>query len=254
VRRWGRIGPFVVTLALAAAPLPPDATRLEALSPQRPLEYLELAEEIADAATTDAERQLARRLYALAGLLDRERLARSAALGLLAIETDRRQRERLDALARLLSPAVEAVPSRAFAVRRDAAVALSEAFSAFRRGRGSQGTSALRVPGADDLLDRYGLALPGGPQRFREDLRAFRAGSVRPEIAPEARAATFALDEALLSAAGDRPDLRFSSDLVRGGDAPLPEVDALRLESVFGTDLSRPIWRDGQWVPPPAAP
>ena len=54
------------------------------------------------------------------------------------------------------------------------------------------------------------------------------------------------------AAAAPRPDGRFSTDLARGGDAPLLEVDTLRLETVFGTDVSRPIFRGGQWVPVPA--
>src|SRR5690606_40590935 len=64
--------------ALAQPLVAQQATRweaqLEALQPQEPMRYFELAEEIADAATTPAERQLAQHLCALAGLLDRDRL------------------------------------------------------------------------------------------------------------------------------------------------------------------------------------
>jgi hypothetical protein len=108
------------------------------------------------------------------------------------------------------------------------------------------------VPGADDLLERHGVSMPGGAKRFREDLRVFRSGSMRPEIDAARREAMFAVDDAILSAAAPRPDGRFSTDLARGGDAPLLEVDTLRLETVFGTDVSRPIFRGGQWVPVPA--
>jgi hypothetical protein len=61
----------------------------------------------------------------------------------------------------------------------------------------------------------------------------------------------FAIDDAILSGAAERPDGRFSTDLARGGDAPLVEVDTSRLESVFGIDASRPFWRSGQWVAAP---
>ena len=64
----------------ASAPTRWDA-RLEALDPTRPLDYFLLGEEVADAAVNEAERQLARELFGLAGALDRDRLARSAALG-----------------------------------------------------------------------------------------------------------------------------------------------------------------------------
>lgn len=246
------MGVLAVLFAAGPSGEPPSReARLAALDPKRPLDYLELAEEIADAlpaSGADDDRRLARRLYALAGLLDRERLGRSAALGLLVLETDRLQRQRLEAVARLLAPSASVEAAAVERVDADAAVAVSEAFSALRRGRGSQGTSALRVPGADDLLERYGTSMPGGAKRFREDLRVFRSGSMRPEIDRVRRAAMFAIDEAILAAAAERPDGRFSTDLARGGDAPLLEVDTLRLESVFGTDRSRPVWRDGQWV------
>lgn len=250
-----RYGPILIALAavlFAASPPADREARLEALDPGRPLEYLELAEEIADGLSpegSDADRQLARRLFALAGLLDRESLGRSAALGLLSLETDRLQRQRLEAAARLLAPAA---PVDAVAVERidaAAAVAVSEAFSALRRGRGQQGTGALRVPGADELLERHGASLPGGAKRLREDLKVFRSGSMRPEIDRARRDSMFSVDDALLSAAAGRPDGRFSTDLTLGGDAPLLEVDTRRLETVFGVDLSRPVRRGGQWVP-----
>jgi len=239
----------------AASP-PSREARLAALDPARPLEYLELAEEIADAlpaAGGDDDRSLARRLFALAGLLDRERLGRSAALGLLTLESDRLQRQRLEAVARLLAPTASLEAEPVERVDRDAAVAVSESFSSLRRGRGAQGTSALRVPGADEVLERFGASMPGGAKRFREDLKVFRSGSMRPEIDRARREAMFALDDAILSSAAERPDGRFSTDLARGGDAPLLEVDTLRLESVFGIDRSRPIWRDGQWVAEPSS-
>jgi len=261
-----RIGPILVAVLLAAvpaalAPAPPDdgvkawEERLSALDPSRPLEYLELAEEVADAippaAGSDELRSLAKRLFSLAGVLDRERLGRSAALGLLTLETDRLQRTRLEAVARLLAPTASVEASASSRIDADAAVAVSEAFSALRRGRGGQGTSALRTAGADELLERYGAALPGGAKRFREDLKVFRSGSMRPEIDRARREAMLAIDDAVLAAAAERPDGRFSTDLARGGDAPLLEVDVTRLETVFGVDLSRPIWRDGQWVAVP---
>jgi hypothetical protein len=254
--RWAWLAVAAAGLGAAAPAGEPPAreARLAALDPARPLDYLELAEEVADAlpaSGADADRQLARRLYALAGLLDRERLGRSAALGLLGLESDRLQRQRLEAVARLLAPTASVEAAAFERIDADAAVAVSESFSALRRGRGSQGTSALRVSGADELLDRYGASMPGGAKRFREDLKVFRSGTMRPEIDRARRTAMFAIDDAILSAAAERPDARFSTDLARGGDAPLLEVDSMRLEAVFGTDRSRPIWRDGQWVAVP---
>lgn len=247
---------LVSLLAGAGSRGAPWDDRLAALDPARPLGYLELAEDVSDALPAtgaDDDRRLAQRLFALAGLLDRDRLGRSAALGLLALETDRLERQRLEAVARLLAPTSMVVAAPPVRIDRDAAVALSEAFSALRLGRGTRGTSGLRSPGAAALLDRYGPALPGGGQRLREDLKVFASGSMRPEIDRARREAMFAIDDAILAAAAERPDVRFSADLARGGDAPLLEVDVTRLETVFGVDLSRPIWRDGQWVAVPAS-
>ena len=69
----------------AAAPSSRWEERLARLDPLRPLDYLELAEEVADAAQDDDERELARQLCGLAGALDTERFGRSAMLAIAAL-------------------------------------------------------------------------------------------------------------------------------------------------------------------------
>ena len=63
--------------------------RLARLDPVRPIDYLELGEEVADSASSAAEKRLARELFGFAGALDPARLGRSAMLALASIaETD----------------------------------------------------------------------------------------------------------------------------------------------------------------------
>ncbi len=125
--------------------------RLEALEPERPLAYLELAEEIVDAEADEELLALAAHLYALAGVLDTPRLGRSACLGLADLSRQEHVKRRLRALARLLAddevvPAEETLTSS----ERPSAVALaavSQAFSLYRRGQGSRARIAAPAGG-----------------------------------------------------------------------------------------------------------
>ena len=76
--------------------------RLAVLDPLRPYDYFELAEEVADAATTDAERGLARELFGYAGALDTDRLGRSALLALASMAPTARERDRAMAAAEII--------------------------------------------------------------------------------------------------------------------------------------------------------
>ena len=76
--------------------------------------YFELAEEIADAAKNDEERQLARHVFALAGALDPRHLGRSACLALAQLEDQPTARARLLALASLLSQTGGSVTLRTY--------------------------------------------------------------------------------------------------------------------------------------------
>jgi hypothetical protein len=235
----------------AAPPAAADReARLAALDPLVPLDYFELAEEIADSAVTADDRGLARTLFGLAGTLDRS-LARSAALALAATSRDEAEARRLLAVAALVderggASLLEAVtpPSAA------AAVGLSEAFSHFRRGQGSRALGSLKNPETDALLERFGPALTGGAARFREDCKAFRGG-MRPELPPTERRNLLAIEEAALAAAGSSKDRTWSSILVETADRPLLEVDAERLAEAFGVDPTRPYWRSGRWQAAP---
>ncbi len=81
-----------------------DSTRLESLSPKRPNEYREYAEELAVQKNDMAARQLARRLYLLAAAHSTEDLRRSSLLGLIAIAESAEEYERLKMLHVLSDP------------------------------------------------------------------------------------------------------------------------------------------------------
>jgi hypothetical protein len=224
--------------------------RLEALRPERPLAYLELAEEVADESDDAAGRALARRLFALAGILDPEGLGRSAALALADLEDEDLPRRRLLALAGLLgreglAPSepvdteADLGPEHTFA----AVMSVTEAFSEYRRGRGPQALSALRDPGATALLESCDHLLPGGAHRFIEDCRLYR-GQLRPSLSDRSLARMLRLELALLSGR----KRTWSGDLLLRTGAPLLEVDPDQIEATLGVDGSRPYYRDGGWA------
>ena len=253
----GRLGVTVTLGALvsivSAQVAGPDAAdtwrqRLEALRPERPMAYLELAEEVADAGLTRADRTLARHLFGLAGALDTDHLGRSACLGLADLAEKEPARRRLLALASLLGdddgargPAGEGGLADEYTLT--AALAVTEAFSHYRRGRGPQALAALRRPGAGELLEQCGRLLPGGAHRFLEDCKLYR-GNLRPNVSGGHLVLMLRLEVGLLAGDG-RP---WSSDLLLGGGAPLIEVDPDRVTDTLGTDGTRPLYRGGWWV------
>lgn len=224
--------------------------RLAELRPSLPMAYFELAEEIADEADDGEERALARHLFALAGVLDRDRLGRSACLALADLAEQEHDRRRLLALASLLGGRgigqAASVPS-GFGLSEtldpSTVLALTEAFSHFRRGQGPKALAALREPGAMELLTASGQYIPGGANRFLEECRSFR-GRVRPHLSEADEVRMMRLEMALL-AGSDRP---WSSALLYGHGRPLIEVDPDRLEEMLGADGSRPLYRNGRWV------
>lgn len=222
-------------------------SRLEALRPEQPLGYLELAEEIADAAADDAELALARRLFGLAGLLDPYRLGRSACLALADLEPGEQDTRRLLALAALLSggPIWLAVDQDAEPAAT-AVVAVADTLSHFRQGHGSRAQAALRRPGARELLLDHEHILRGGIKRFDEDCKLYR-NQRRPSQSEAELTRLLRFEAALLAG----PDRSWSGELLLGAGRPLIEVDPDRLQDAFGLDASRPLYRNGRWVPSP---
>jgi len=230
----------LASLALATAPASRWDERLARLDPVRPMDYLELGEEVAERAESDDERRLARQLFGLAGALDTQRLGRSAMLALAQFASTPEERAR--ALA-----AAELAGGRGSAIRRTMAdpaalEALARAISFHRRGEGRKALNALKQDGADQLLESVGDALAGGAAVFREECKAMRPGS-QPLTDEDAIVRGHLVEHALRSGELRTPGL----DLALYGDEPLIEIDLSDPQSTWRVDPKRAWWRNGAW-------
>lgn len=239
----------VALLALAASR--PDGWRVEldrrlaSLVPERPADYLALAEDVIDRAgpgpAADADRALARELASLAGAIDPVRSGRSAALFLAEHAPDDAGRSRMLALA----SAMDTVPDAAAEAgeQTQSVLALVRAFALYRRGDGGRAREALARPGAAELLDRHPEILRGGSARFRADCDAMRASGA-PSMGPAQVEALHALAAGAIAGT----PRTWSEAIARGGAAPLPEVDVSDPRSLFGVDPAACLWRSGAWT------
>ncbi len=232
---------------MAASAAPPWSARLETLQPTEPMDYFELAEELADIADSCDQRNLARHLFALAGVLDRDRLGRSACLALADLESSRHAKRRLMALAALLDAGAggRGLEQLGAAVEYDrgAALAVAEAFGHYRRGDGSRAEAALRTGGALELLEAYGHVFRGGAKRFVEDCKLYRSAR-KPLLTDQDLVRMLRFEAALLAGA----NRSWSGELLLTDGRPLIEVDPDRLDETLGVDGSRACFRDGEWV------
>ncbi|MHC4101335.1 MAG: hypothetical protein ACYS15_01500 [Planctomycetota bacterium] len=255
---------FVVLVAAATASWPqPEADvggadgaavgsvrweqRLEALSPADPMAYFELAEEVADAAGDEAQVALARHLFGLSGALDPQRLGRSACLAVADLEPNEYARQRLLALAALLDRRPGGLAAGqsggVLDIHPEAALAVSEAISFYRRGDGTRALKLLERPGAADLLEAWGgTAFRGGAKRFVEDCRLYR-GSREPTLTDRDLTLMLRFEAAILAGV----NRTWTGDLLLGEGRPLIEVDPDRIEEALGVDGSRPCYRGGRW-------
>lgn len=231
----------------------PWSDRLETLEPDDALTYFELAEEVADAAESESEHELARRLFGLAGVLDSERLGRSAALALADMADDTDEKRRLRALADLLGRRsvgiwwTDSLEDDLASVDTGRALTLAEAMGYYRRGEGARALNLLRRDGMDQALEVYARRLPGGPDRILEEVRTYRTGRSRPNLSDSQITMMMRLEVAML-AGEDRP---WSADLAATGGRRLLEIDPQRLEAAFSVDAERPYYRNGRWVTAP---
>jgi hypothetical protein len=239
----------------SVAPIASWEARLAALDPARPIEYLELAEEVADGlpranagqaaaqGAPDGTRALARQLYGLAGALDTARLGRSAMLGIATLAEDDDARRRAELAAELVGG--RGAMRETLRVDPAALESLSRAFSYYRRGNGTKALAALRQSGADALLDAIEKGIPGGAQSFRAECRAMR-GANRLPADPETESRLLFVELALR-----RGEVRgVGLDILLEGDAPLPEIDLADPQALWGVNPKRAFWRDGGWKEP----
>lgn len=230
-------------------------TRLESLHPDNPMDYFNLGEEVADQVQNEKERELARRLFALAGVLDTPRLGRSACLALAAIEKENHIKRRLLAMASLLSSTGGGGGSGSglgLLSRGDVggfsestAITITEAFSYYRRGLGSRALSQLRKPGAEEMLKTLDHLLRGGSARFLEDCKLYN-GQVKPTLTEFNLVKMLTVELAILSGS----ERSWASELLLSRGQPLIEIESDRLDQVLGVDPSRCVFRGGRWIQP----
>lgn len=221
--------------------------RLEALQPSDPLAYYELAEEVADRASDETQRDLAKRLFALAGILDSARLGRSACLALISMETRPHIKRRLQALASLLggdTPTFNFLQGEPrTTIDPVTALNVSEALGFYRRGLGSRALGKLRDEETLALLNSLDGLLRGGAKRFLEDCKLYN-GQVRPSLSEPNLTKMLQVERALLSGR----DRAWTSELLLTNGAPLIEIDTQRLDFLLDVDASLCRYREGRWV------
>lgn len=239
--------------------------RLNALRPQQPMAYFELAEDMADAAGDDESmRDLARYLFGLAGVLDPDRLGRSAALALADMTDNAESRRRLLALASILDQRGHSIlltmqphtdHTRDVDFDTAAIMTFLEAIGEYRWGRGARAMSTLRREGMDEILAFYVAPLRVTASEIHDAIRTYRTGQNRPPISTDELDAMHRMELAMLT--GPHAVIRrpWSADLMLTQDRPLIEVDPDRLDMSFGVDASRPYYRgalhDGHWTSAP---
>jgi hypothetical protein len=233
-------------MRMTPSDLPRLNERLEALRPSNPLAYFELAEEVADGATTIEDRTLARTLFGLSGALDRNRFGRSACLALADFEEDPAQKRRLLALADLLDDGTS-LQRRDQRLQRQAidpaaAFAVAQALHEYRQGSGTRALRALEQAGAMELLHAYDDALRGGARRFLEDCALYRSGDP-PALSADDVSRMLHLEAALLAGA----DRNWTDELLLTNGSTLIEVDPDQIADALRVDVNRPVFREGRW-------
>ena len=217
--------------------------RLEALDPNDPQAYFELAEDLAEGVRGRPNVSVSRRLFGLAGRLDPEKYAASAALALASLESDAIQATKLRAAATLL-PGGGGLNTvrRGGRVDAEMALSISEAFGAFSSGRPTPLRRLLADRSVRRVLESWDDVLPGGVDWLQA------AADDRPgarTLDPRERLSIIHLELSLLERG--HPD--WSTLLVIEGDPPLLEVDASRLETMLlDEERLRPLRRNGRWV------
>jgi hypothetical protein len=261
-------------------------SRLESLSPARPIEYFLLGEEVAAEINTDEGRALARRLFVLSYELsragvdpNRSEFARSVCLALLdldLLESDDERRYVRALAAALSSQTIDAPPGVRVASSVDAesrdetAFSLATALGEYRAGRFQEASTLLAQPEVRALLAQHAPTVRNVGVMLRDvesrpNCRECRNRRiVRDDVNPDARyrlCRTCGGDPSPALAPIDLiSSLRAESLLLGGEEASwsaqiaagrveaFVDVDPARLAERLNTPVDRPLWREGGWV------
>lgn len=290
--------PFLLGAALFAQPqrrsvAPPKVRslqqRLEALDPSSPLAYFELAEEIAAEAVEPEHTDLAKTLFVLAFVYDRESgrptwISPSACLALADASRLDRERRWLIAMAKSLDRR-HAPPDWNYAdpvrVSDETAYLAASAISAVRSGEGRRARDLMDRPEVRALIDRYETllspaGLPGEAQRLVREAqlwpcpeclnqRVTRKANVNPpeyepcvwcrgnpgmKLAPAELVGHLRFESRLLAGI----HRSWSAQLASDGGSPVRDPDPDELAPTLGVDPRKAFYRNGRWVESPDQP
>ncbi len=232
--------------SLPAPPYPFDLeSRLSTLRPERPRAYFELGEEVLDVADSDVERRdLARRLFGIAGTLDPEGLGASSALALAAMADDAAAARRFRIAARLLSDDVAWTVRRGRkSLDREIVTQICRSLEDLRTGDSNRLRTVFRDPEKIEALARWDAVIPGGVAWLRQ--LSERRGGTRIDLDLEERLALVNVEIALLEGA----DASWATLLTLEAPRPLMNLPLDRPERVLLPDggADAPYWRRGAW-------
>lgn len=200
-------------------------TRLELLDPSRPLDYLELGEELADGTRRGSTAWItARTLFALTGAIDSSRYARSALLAIASLE----------------ETGLNGLSARLVALRA------SRAWASPLAVRGSA-TAEQRLLFAEAMADlRMGAVKRGNNKLEKPEIAALREFYTGNQSLTELDLMSSLLMER--AALRDDGQLTWAEDLAIRTATPLPEVDPRDPWNALGEDVNKQYWRGGSFV------
>jgi hypothetical protein len=277
-------------------PLPrgaPDdlADRLRALRPSDPESYLKLGEDVAAWAEESKGRELARRLFGLAFVLDRQRsggstapTATSACLALAQLASTSAERTWYLALARSLDRRLS-LPN--WASRRGEAMDPATAYLAslyvglVRAGDTIRAQKVLLQPGVRELITRHERLLSpigdtGGLNALEREMARWpcpecagkrivrKYQSIPPQyrvcsvcngtLGPKIIPVELAAQLRFESRMLDGSARSWASEVLSDGGAPLMDVDPAEVPKILRMDPTQTLWREGLWLSPNPAP
>ena len=243
-------GTILVLALLGSGPLEVDERwELGSLHPSDPQSYFLLAEEVADASSTEAERRLAIRLFAIAATLDARNWEVASLRGIIGLVDDESTTRTLRSMLALAEDAPpHLLPSSMVVLGRtdQATIAAFDVLSWSRCGRRMDARRLLEgLPGVRERLLVHQDDVAGGMGRLIDELSEPDDPSKRR---PLTEAEVVAQLQVQLRLLGGRED-SWSGTLTAWRGRPMERLSSHDLGTLLGLDLSRQVWRSNEWRP-----